>query len=274
MNTKFQTMNKEQRLFEELRRYTAVAVAFSGGVDSTFLLAAARQCLGEKVIAVTAVSHLQPRSETDEAVKLAGVIGTPHYTVSTGELENPDFSKNPENRCYICKKILFADIRAVAGRHGITTVVHAANLDDLSDYRPGMKAAEEMDVDAPLIQARLTKADIRKLSKQMGLPTWNKPSAACLASRIPYGEPITGEKLAMVEAAERVLAALGFKGCRVRHFGEIAKIEVRPADFSRLLKPDRRLRIIGEFRKIGFLYVTMDLEGYQTGRLNRSILID
>ncbi len=265
-------MNKKQRLYDELRRYTSIAIAFSGGVDSTLLLAAARQCLGEKVIAVTAVSPLQPRAEIDDAVRLSGIIGTPHYTVSTGELDNPDFSRNPENRCYICKKILFADIRAVSETHGISTLAHAANLDDLSDYRPGMQAAEELGVVSPLIEAQFTKADIRKLSKQMGLPTWNKPSAACLASRIPYGRPITADALAMVEAAERVLAALGFSGGRVRHFGEIAKIEIRPADFSRLLTPDRRLRVIGELRKIGFLYVTMDLEGYQTGRLNRSIL--
>lgn len=265
-------LNKKKTLFDILRRCESMAVAFSGGTDSTLLLAAARQCLGDRVIAVTAVSPLQPAREVHEAILFAKSLGTTHYTVHTREVESARFAENNENRCYICKKIIFTDLLALAAEHGIHIMAHAANRDDLEDYRPGMEAAKELGVVSPLIDAGLTKSEIRKLSRQMGLSTWNKPSGACLASRIPYGRPITAEALAMVEAAENVLTALGFSGLRVRHYGETAKIEVRPADFSRLLKPDRRLNIIGEFRKIGFLYITLDLEGYQTGRLNRSVL--
>lgn len=223
------------------------------------------------MIAVTAVSPLQPANEVHAAIRLARSLGADHYTVHTREMEDAGFTANCRNRCYICKKIIFTGLLALAAEHGIRTVAHAANMDDLADYRPGMKAAVELGIVSPLIDAGLDKAEIRELSRQMGLSTWDKPSAACLASRIPYGRPITGDALAMVEAAENVLSALGFSGFRVRHYGETAKIEIRPADFARLLKPDRRLSIISEFRKIGFLYVTLDLEGFQTGRLNRSI---
>jgi len=251
-----------------------MVIAFSGGVDSTYLLAAARRYLGENVMAVTAVSALQPRSEINEAVKLVQHLGVDHHTVPTKELEVPEFRANNAHRCYTCKRIIFSEVLALADRYGFDAIAHGVNVDDLGDYRPGLKAADEMGVVAPLMAAHLTKADVRKLSRQMGLPNWDKPAAACLASRIPYGRPITVDALEMVESAENVLAALGFHGFRVRHFGDTAKIEVRPADFSRLLKPDRRLRIIEEFRRIGFVYIAMDLEGYQTGRLNRSVSQD
>lgn len=264
--------DKQKRLEQHIKRYRSMVIAFSGGVDSTLLLAAAKRCLGSKrVMAVTAVSPLQPRAEVNEAVKLVNRLGIAHCTVNTGELDAPGFRENTKHRCYTCKCIIFSDVRAIADQHGFDAVAHGVNADDRGDYRPGLKAAEEMGIVAPLMDAQLTKADIRELARQMGLSNWDKPSAACLASRIPYGRPITVRALEMVESAENVLAALGFCGFRVRHFGETAKIEVRPADFSKLLKPGRRLRIIEEFRKIGFVYITMDLEGYQTGRLNRSV---
>ncbi|MGM0451765.1 MAG: ATP-dependent sacrificial sulfur transferase LarE [Thermodesulfobacteriota bacterium] len=265
---------KQQHLKQYLQRYPSMVIAFSGGVDSTFLLAAARQYLGENVMAVTAVSALQPRSEMNEAVKLVQRLDVDHQTVNTKELEVPEFRANTADRCYTCKRIIFSEVQALADRYGFAATAHGVNVDDLADYRPGLQAADEMGFVAPLMEAQMTKADIRKLSREMELPNWDKPAAACLASRIPYGRPITVDALEMIESAENVLAALGFHGFRVRHFGDTAKIEVRPAEFSRLLKPDRRLRIIEELRRIGFLYITMDLEGYQTGRLNRSVSQD
>lgn len=262
---------KKKILYDRISGYKSIAVAFSGGVDSTLLLAAAIRALNGNVVAVTAVSPLQPASEVQEAYKVARSLGVNHYRVNTPEMTHDDFVANRRNRCYVCKKIIFAHIREMADQIGVESIVHAANIDDLGDYRPGMKAAEELDIHSPLIEAGMTKVDIRALSREMGLPTWNKPSAACLASRIPYGTPITTHALEMIEAAENVLLALGFKDFRVRHYGETAKIELRPADFTRLIMPERKLLVISEFRRIGYAYITMDLEGYATGRLNRSL---
>ncbi|MGM0787093.1 MAG: ATP-dependent sacrificial sulfur transferase LarE [Thermodesulfobacteriota bacterium] len=262
---------KKQRLFERLSGLESLAVAYSGGVDSTLLLAAARDAAAGSVLAVTAVSPLQPRWEVDEAVKLAGTLGVHHEIVRTAELSVPEFAANTPDRCYVCKKILFSDMISRCRELGFFNLAHGANADDMSDYRPGMKAAEEMQVLAPLRDAGFTKQDVRNLSRQMSLPNWNKPSAACLASRIPYGTEITRQRLGMVETAENVLLAMGFSGFRVRHMGDTARLELRPADFYRLIKPEPRLRVVQELRSAGFTYVTLDLEGYAPGRMNRSI---
>jgi len=262
---------KTKILYDRIGSCKNIAVAYSGGVDSTLVLAVAGRIHNGRAVAVTAVSPLQPSTEVQEAFKTARSLGVSHHRVETCEMNHDEFLENSEKRCYICKKIVFSDIRQVVAAMGFETIAHGANADDLKDYRPGMKAAGEMGLMAPLIDAEMTKADIRELSKRMGLPTWNKPSAACLASRIPYGTPITRSALEMVEAAENVLTALGFTGFRVRHYSETAKIELRPSEFSRMMAPERRLVVIGEFRRIGYSYVTMDLEGYASGRLNRSI---
>ncbi|MFO8110896.1 MAG: ATP-dependent sacrificial sulfur transferase LarE [Desulfosalsimonadaceae bacterium] len=264
---------KKKILYDRIEGYKRLAVAYSGGVDSTLLLAVAARVLNSDAVAVTAVSPLQPTSEVQEAFKVARGLGVAHYRVDTREMAHDEFVLNDQNRCYVCKKIIFSDILKMTSSIGITAVAHAANVDDLNDFRPGMKAAEELDILSPLIDARMTKTDIRELSRQMGLPTWNKPAAACLASRIPYGTPISSGALEKIEAAENVLHALGFKGFRVRHYGEAAKIELRPSDFTRLLVPERRLTVISEFKRIGYTIITMDLEGYSQGSLNRAMRI-
>ncbi|MFP4451865.1 MAG: ATP-dependent sacrificial sulfur transferase LarE [Desulfobacterales bacterium] len=262
---------KKERLFNRLSGFEALAVAYSGGIDSTLLLAAARDASAGKVLAFTAVSPLQPRWEVDEALKLADSLGVAHEIIRTAELSVPEFTANSADRCYVCKKIIFSDMISRCRQLGFSHLAHGVNADDEADYRPGLKAAEEMDILAPLKEAGFTKDDIRSLSRQMSLPNWNKPAAACLASRIPYGMEITQERLQMVETAENVLLSLGFSGFRVRHMGDTARIEVRPADFKRLIKPEPRLIIIHELRRVGFTYVALDLEGYGQGRMNRLI---
>ncbi len=264
-------VDKQRILHNRISDHERLAVAYSGGVDSTLLLAVAARILKGNAVAVTAVSPLQPTSEVQSAFKIARSLGVKHYRVDTREMTHDEFVSNSRDRCYVCKRIIFSDILKTLEKMGVTSVAHAANMDDLKDFRPGLKAAEELAVLSPLIDAEMTKADIRELSRQMGLPTWNKPSAACLASRIPYGTPITEDALGKIEAAENVLKSLGFKGFRVRHHGETAKIELRPADFSRLMSPERRLVVVSEFRRIGYAYITLDLEGYTQGALNRLI---
>lgn len=271
MTIKDSLQKKKEQLFERLGKFRLLAVAYSGGIDSTVLLAAARDSVSGSVLAVTAVSPLQPRWEIDEAVKLAGTLGVKHEIIRTEELSVQDFTANSPERCYFCKKIIFSEMIHRCREQGFHYLAHGANADDMSDYRPGMRAAEEMQVLAPLKEAGFTKEDIRSLAREMALPNWNKPAAACLASRIPYGMEITKQRLEMVEAAENVLLALGFTGFRVRHHGDTARIEVRPVDFPRLIKPEPRVRIIQELRNAGFTYVTLDLEGYAPGRMNRSI---
>jgi uncharacterized protein len=262
---------KKQALLDNLRALDSLLVAFSGGVDSTFLLAMAREALGKKVLAVTAHSIVYPRSETEEAVTFARLQGIEHVLLASGSSHLPEFVANTPERCYFCKKYLFGRLREIAEQRGIRTIAHAANMDDFGDYRPGWKAAVEMEGIAPLVDARLTKEEIRFLSREMGLATWNKPSMACLASRIPYGESITETKLGMIAEAEREVASHGFTQYRVRVHGPVARIELPLSDMNRIMEPDMRERIVAKLKELGFLYVTLDLEGYVTGSMNRAL---
>jgi uncharacterized protein len=262
---------KQRRLAEILGRLDGLVVAFSGGVDSTFLLAAAKRVLGDRVAAVTAASPVHPGRETREAAALAARIGAPHHIIASGEMRLPEFTANPPERCYVCKRHVLAEVFRAAEKLGIRHVAHGANADDPDDYRPGLAAAAEMGALAPLLEAGLTKAEIRRLSRRMKLPTWNKPARACLASRIPYGTPITARALAMVEAAEEYLEGLGFALCRVRCHGEVARIELDPRGLKRLMRSPQKADIVQRLRSIGFRHVALDLEGYVPGSLNRGL---
>jgi uncharacterized protein len=244
-------------------------VAYSGGTDSTLLLKVAQDVLGERAMAVTATSSSLPQEELEDAAELAAQIGARHLIIESDELESPGFVANAPDRCYHCKQLRFDALIKLAKEKGFSYVVDGSNLDDQGDHRPGMRAAHELGVRSPLMQAGLTKADIRAISRELGLPTWDKPSNACLASRIPYGTPITRERMQQVEQAERLLHTLGFTQARVRAHGEIARIEVEADDLPILL--ENRSRIVDEFRRLGFSYVTADLEGYRTGSMNETL---
>ncbi len=259
---------KFEKLKEILREAGSGAVAYSGGVDSTFLIKVAHDVLGDKVIAVTAKSSTYPAREYNEAKKYIGQFGAKHITIVSEELEIEGFSKNPVNRCYFCKTELFTKVRKEADKFGLKHVFDGSNFDDTSDFRPGMKAAREQEVLSPLKMSELTKNDIRELSKQFNIPTWNKPSFACLSSRFPYGKEITVDKLTMVDKAEQFLMDLGFKQLRVRHHDEIARIEVDPDERVRFFDLELMDSIGNEFKKIGFKYVTLDIIGYRTGSMN------
>jgi pyridinium-3,5-biscarboxylic acid mononucleotide sulfurtransferase len=259
---------KLNRLKEQLRSLGSAAVAYSGGVDSTFLLKVAYEVLGDNVVAVTARSSTYPEREFNEAVKYIKEIGAKHIVIISEELEIEGFSQNPKNRCYFCKRELFSKIRALADEKGINAVLDGSNLDDTGDYRPGMQAAKEIKVISPLKENGLTKNDIRQLSKEMDIPTWNKPSFACLSSRFPYGNEITEPKLKMVEQAEQFLLNLGFRQLRVRHHEDIARIEVASHERSKFFDEDLMDKVAEEFKKIGYKYVTLDMQGYRTGSMN------
>jgi len=259
---------KFQILKDNMKKRGSAAIAFSGGVDSTFLVKVAHEILQDRMIAVTATSSTYPERELKEAIKYAKDMGVKHLIISSEELDIEGFASNPTNRCYYCKKELFSKINAIAKENGVKYVFDGSNIDDDGDFRPGMQAARELEVISPLKEAKLTKDDIRELSKELGLPTWNKPAFACLSSRFPYGNEITAPKLKMVDEAEQFLLDMGIRQVRVRHHGEIARIEVAPEERVQFFDNEVMDRIGERFKQIGFTYVTLDILGYRTGSMN------
>lgn len=262
---------KQRRLFQLLESCGSVLVAYSGGVDSAYLGWAATRVLGPSALCVTADSPSYPDHHRQLALTIAQQFGLRHEVIRTSELDNPQYRANPVNRCYYCKHELYSALTALASARGILVVADGSNADDRGDYRPGRTAAREFGVRSPLDDAELSKAEIRELSREAGLPTWDEPASACLSSRIPYASEVTDEKLRMIEAAERVLRELGFRVCRVRHHDTLARLEFGGDEMARALEPAVRDRIVRALKALGYRHVTVDLQGYRMGSLNEGV---
>lgn len=264
---------KTEKIKSLIREMDSTLVAFSGGVDSTLVLALAHEVLSEKTLAVTAQSASVPNREMQASRQLAKEIGVRHLVVKTEEMSNPEYRANPANRCYHCKTELYSSLKRIAEEKNISTILNGINTDDLGDYRPGIDSAREQGVRSPLVEAGFTKQDVRDLSKLMGLSIWNKPAMACLSSRIPYGQPVTAEKLSRVEQAEDLLLSLGFKQVRVRHLGTEACIEIDKNEIPRYQSDEFMQKSVQEkLIALGFSNVVLDPEGYRMGRLNEALL--
>jgi uncharacterized protein len=249
----------------------SLIVAFSGGVDSTLVLKVAHDTLGGRVLALTTTSPTMPDEDRDSALAMARLLGARHLVVESNELEIPGYAANPLNRCYLCKHNLFTVCEAKAAEFGIDEIVDGLNLDDLHDYRPGMQAASEKRVRHPLVEAEMSKAEVREVSRSMGLPTWDRPASPCLSSRFPYGTVITPEALAKVAAGEKLLHSMGFAIARVRYHGEVARLELEQSRIAQIFEPTLRHTVEREFKKIGFRFVAIDLQGFRSGSLNEGL---
>jgi uncharacterized protein len=264
---------KEDHLREFIGSLESVIVAFSGGVDSAYVAFVAHEVLGDQALAVTADSPSLAASQREDALSFAGRFNLQHLMINTGEFDNPNYRANPANRCYYCKHELYTRLRQLADEQGFRVVCDGVNLDDVSDYRPGRQAARELAVISPLIVCGMTKNDVRQLSHLHGLPTWDKPASACLSSRIPYGMEVTMEKLRAIEKGEEVLRQLGFSVFRVRHHGDIVRLEFAKDELPRAMTAEMAERLVSKFKALGFKYVTLDLEGYRMGALNEALPI-
>lgn len=262
---------KEQHLQEELKKVSSLIVAYSGGVDSAYLAYAAHQALGDRMLAVTALSESFSTRDREMAETCARQFNFPHEFIHTSELANPDYRANNPNRCFFCKDELFNRLDDLAANRGFAAVAYGVNLDDQGDWRPGHRAAQKHAVLAPLLAAEMTKADIRWLAQEAGLPVWDRPASACLASRIAYGLEVTPERLAVIEKSEEAVRALGFSQFRVRHHGNLARVEIAPEELPRALSAEMAGKFVEIFKPLGFAYVTLDLEGYRRGSLNANV---
>jgi len=267
--------DKYERLKKIIEEMGSIVIGFSGGVDSTLLLKVAHDILKDKVIAVIGKSETYPEEEFNEAIKLAEFIGARYKIVTTEETDNLKFAENPPDRCYYCKTELFSKLKEIAEAEGIRWIADGTNADDVKDFRPGLRAVKENNIRSPLLEAGLTKNEIRELSRLLGLPTWDKPSFACLSSRFPYGMPIDREKLKKIDKAESFLRKLGLKVFRVRLIDEnTVRIETGKEEFKKFFEDDFRVKVVSELKNLGFIYITLDLEGYRTGSMNEVLKIE